>query len=77
MLTHLDKDIENKFNSFCPSSIPVVIGLTRAITDEVRALLCRTAKCNGALDSVMRAPFKQNQNLIEPAMEILFTLRTD
>lgn len=77
MLSSLDKNIENKFNSICPSSTPVVLGLTRAITDEVRALLCRSAKCNGALDSVMRAQLKQNQSIIEPAMEILFMLRTD
>lgn len=77
VLASTDREVESKFNSFCPSSTPAVMGIIRAMTDDVRATLCRNPKCQGALNSVARSPFKQQQNFIEPAMEILFMLRTD
>lgn len=77
ILASLDRTTEIKFNGFCPNSTPAIMGILRAMTDDVRATLCRNPKCQGALDSVLKSPFKQQQNFIEPAMEILFMLRTD
>lgn len=74
MLVALDKDIEKVFNAACPKSTPAVLGIVHAITDDARNTLCINPKCQGALDNVQRARYKQKQNFIEPIMQILFQL---
>lgn len=77
MLIALDKALEDKYNGYCPSATPLVLGIVHAMTDDARATLCRSPRCAGTLDDIVKSPLKQQQNIIEPVMEILFMLRTD
>lgn len=77
LLNVLDREIENQFNSECPKSTPLVLGIVHAMTDDARSTLCVSPKCSGALDKVLRTRYKPPQNFIEPIMQILFMLNTD
>lgn len=78
LLVVMDKEIEELFNRECPKSTPLVMGIIHAMTDDARTTLCVNPKCQNALDpSIMRAKYKPPQNLIEPIMQVLFTLSSD
>lgn len=75
LLLHLDKQIENEFNSACPKSTPAVLGIVHAITDDARSTLCVNPKCNNALDaSIRNRKYQPKQNLIEPVAQVLYQL---
>lgn len=77
MLVSLDKTIESLFNRFCPTSVPLALGIIHAMTDDARSTLCVAPKCAHALDKVVNKPYRPPQNLIEPIMEIIFMINTD
>lgn len=77
LLNLLDKEIEITFNRECPKSTALVLGIVHAMTDDARSTLCVNPKCQGALDNVIRTPYKPPQNFIEPIAQILYMINTD
>lgn len=75
LLNVLDREIERSITGECVRSIPVVIGIVHAMSEDVRSSLCVNPKCSGVLTKVTAiGRYQPPQNLIEPLMEILFTL---
>lgn len=77
MLLDLDRALVRIYDRLCPESTEVLMGIYHAMIDDARNTLCASPKCNRALDKVVHAPYKPPQNLIEPVMEVMFTLSAD
>lgn len=73
-LNAIDKEVEKTYNSACPEHTAAVISIVHAITDDARNTLCISPKCQGVLTSIQPTRLKQQQNFIEPVMQILFQL---
>lgn len=77
MLIDLEKGLARRYESYCPESRAILMGIWRAMTDDARNTLCAAPKCSHALDKLGSAPYRGQQNLIEPNMEVMFLLNTD
>lgn len=78
LLTWMDKEIEIRFNRDCPKSTPLILGIVRAMTDDARSTLCRNPKCTNFMTPTLAASkYRPPQNLLEPIMQIMFTLSTE
>jgi len=77
VLNALDRELEKSYNRECPQSMPEILSIIHALTDDARKTLCVNPKCSGALDGAKGRKYEGGQNFLEPILQILFQLSTD
>lgn len=77
VLNAFDSELERRYNRECPKSMPMLMSIVHALTDDARSTLCVNPRCSGALDKVMGHKYSPPQNFLEPIIQILFQVSVD
>lgn len=77
LLNNMDKEVEKVFNTACPQSTPIVMGIVQAMTEDARNTLCLNPKCKGVVEPLRGAKLQPAKNFLEPVAQILYMISVD
>lgn len=73
----MDKEVERLLKPTCPNSVPVILNIIHAMTDEAKSVICLRPKCQNVIKPYIGSKYEPPQRFIEPILQTLFMLSGD